>query len=219
MKTNARLALAALVTIALVAAPAGASDPYAMSDGTWISLMGQVVSVSPDRFELDYGSGQVTVEMDDGDRDADAYKLLEGDTVTVTGVIDDDFFESTKIEAGTVWVKKLDTYFFASTIDREEFRPSPTTALLQDGVLIQGVVSEIAGKDFVVDTGARKITVDTSQMTYDPLDDEGYQKVDVGDMVAATGNFERDLFEGRELMARSVTTLVDDFDGSRDATR
>lgn len=46
-----------------------------------------------------YGNGSITVEMDDGDRDADAYSLDEGDNVTVYGMIDDDLFESATIEA------------------------------------------------------------------------------------------------------------------------
>ena len=68
-------------------------DPYELANNTWISLSGTVHAVSPDTFELDYGEGNITVEMDDGDRDADAYKLLHGDKVTVNGLIDDDLFE------------------------------------------------------------------------------------------------------------------------------
>ena len=208
------IALTTALALLLIAPPVNAENPYTMADGTWISLIGQVRSVGPDVFELDYGSGQVTVEMDDGDRDADAYVLDEGDAVTVTGLIDDDFFEATKIEAGSVYVKKLDTTFFASARDEEEVYPRSHTTLVEDGVLIQGTVTEVHDDEFVVDTGARRIIVDTAEMNRDPLDDEGYQKIQVGDMVSVTGNFERDLFEGRELMASTVTTLVENFDAS-----
>ena len=44
-------------------------------------------------------------------------------------------------------------------------------------------------------------------MLYNPLDDEGYQKIDVGDRVKVTGNIDNDLFEGKELMADSVIKL------------
>ena len=37
--------------------------------------------------------------MDDGDRDADAYKLLPGDEVNVIGKVDDDLFQTTTIDA------------------------------------------------------------------------------------------------------------------------
>ena len=59
-----------------------AQDPYLMSNNSWISISGTVKSVSADLFTLDYGDGLITVEMDDGDRDADAYKLIPGDEVT-----------------------------------------------------------------------------------------------------------------------------------------
>ncbi|MDZ7782331.1 MAG: hypothetical protein U5K56_05075 [Halioglobus sp.] len=70
--------------------------------------------------ELDYGQGNITVEMDDSDRDADGYKLIEGDRITVSGVVDDDFYESTKIEAASVYVEELGTHFYASSIDEED---------------------------------------------------------------------------------------------------
>ena len=50
-----------------------------------ISVTGTVESVEADAFELNlaedmpHGGALITVEMDDGDRDADAYKLLPGD--------------------------------------------------------------------------------------------------------------------------------------------
>ena len=88
-------ARALIVTVAvalLVAPPLMAEDPYTQPDDTWISISGTVDSVSQDLFTLDYGDGTVIVEMDDGDRDADAYKLALGDEVTVYGLVDDDFF-------------------------------------------------------------------------------------------------------------------------------
>jgi uncharacterized protein YdeI (BOF family) len=109
-----RVALIGLSTGALLAFPAMAEDPYAKPDDTWISISGTVDTVRPDSFTLDYGKGVITVEMDDGDRDADAYKLLKGDKATVNGKIDDDLFETRSIEAGSVYVESLDTYFYAS---------------------------------------------------------------------------------------------------------
>ena len=70
-------------------------SPYTQPDDSWISL-------------------SVTVEMDDGDRDADAYKLLPGDKVNVVGKIDDNLFELISIEASSVYVEKLGTTFYAS---------------------------------------------------------------------------------------------------------
>jgi uncharacterized protein YdeI (BOF family) len=190
---------------------AGADDqpnPYTRPNDTWISISGKVKSVRPDTFMLDYGDGTVVVEMDDGDRDADAYKLMPGDSVTVNGKIDDDFYETTSIEASSVYVEKLGTYFFASPIDEEDaFFYSVTTPVIVSALTVQGTVTEVEGDEFVVDTGLRKLRVDVDEMPYDPLDDEGYQKIEVGDYVKVTGNLDDGFFEGRRLEAKSVIEL------------
>jgi uncharacterized protein YdeI (BOF family) len=205
--------LALLAGIALALAPAVAQaakdvNPYMKPDDTWIRLSGTVKTVSPDTFTLDYGKGSIVVEMDDGDRDADAYKLLPGDKVTVSGMIDDDLFETRTIEAASVYVEKLGTYFYASAVDEEDAFVTLTTPVVVTATEIQGTVTEVRDHEFVVNTGLRSITVDVSHMLYDPLDDEGYQKVEVGDVVSVTGSMEDDLFEGRELVASSVVTIA-----------
>lgn len=202
-------ALHATLLVALLAAPVSAKDPYAMSDDTWITISGKVTSVTADAFELDYGDGSITVEMDDGDRDADAYKLVQGDKVNVSGVIDDDFFQRTTIEAGSVYVEKLGTYFYASTADEEgawvDYYHPP---LVPAPTVVQGVVSEVNDDEFVVDTGVRGLTVEVDEMSYDPLDDTGYQKVTEGDLVTVSGSIDHDFLEGRDLVADTVTILV-----------
>ena len=93
------LGVAALIAAGLTtSAQADETNPYTMADNTWITLGGEVESVNPDSFMLDYGDGYILVEMDDGDRDADAYKLLKGDKVTVSGQIDDEGYQ--KIDVG-----------------------------------------------------------------------------------------------------------------------
>ena len=81
------------IAFTLFSASAFAQNPYAKPDNSWISIHGTVTSVSADEFELDYGDGLISVEMDDGDRDADGYKLVKGDEVRVSGTIDDDFYK------------------------------------------------------------------------------------------------------------------------------
>jgi len=185
-------------------------NPYARPDDTWISISGTVTSVAPDSFVLDFGEGTIIVEMDDGDRDADGYKLLEGDKVTVNGMVDDDFYETTTIEAGSVYVERLGTTFFASTIDEEDF-VSWTTITLTPVVIpytvIQGTVTSVSDDEFVVNTGLRSMRVEVEGMPYNPLDDEGYQKVRVGDVVRVTGEIDDDFFEGREMEANSVVKI------------
>jgi uncharacterized protein YdeI (BOF family) len=196
---------------AAVAVHAASKNPYSRPDGTWISISGTVKTVFPNSFTLDYGSGLITVEMDDGDRDADAYKLLSGDKVTVNGRIDDDFFEKTKIEASSVFVEKLGTYFYASPVDEEDLLfYSTTVPIVVPSAMVQGTVTDVSdsGHTFTVDTGLRKLTVDVGAMPFDPLDGEGYLKVERGDFVRVSGTIDEDWFTGRELVANTIVKLA-----------
>ena len=89
-------------------------------NGSWITLSGRVVGTGPDRFQLDYGSGRITVEMDDWDWFHEGRELLAGDDVTVTGRIDKDLYEQKKIEASSVYVKNLGAIFQANPQDEED---------------------------------------------------------------------------------------------------
>jgi uncharacterized protein YdeI (BOF family) len=211
MKTlrSATMIGALAVVFALAAGPSFAEDPYAKADDTWISISGTVDQVRPDTFVLDYGDGMITVEMDDGDRDADAYKLMKGDKVTVNGLVDDDFFEKTTIEASSVYVENLGTYFYASAVDEEDTFVTSWSPVEVSRTVVQGTVTDVdalAG-ELTLHTGSRAIQVEVDDMTYDPLDDEGYQKIEVGDRISVSGSMDSDLFEGRELVADSILTL------------
>lgn len=205
------LGVAALIAAGLTtSAQADETNPYTMADNTWITLSGEVESVNPDSFLLDYGDGYILVEMDDGDRDADAYKLLKGDKVTVSGRIDDDFFETTKIEAGSVYVENIGTTFFASSVDEETSEGLVATVAVPVVVaetVVQGTVTDVDAHEFTVDAGLENLRVDVNEMGYNPLDDEGYLKIDVGDRVRVSGDMDSDLFEGRELVADTVIKL------------
>lgn len=199
-----------VIGLCLVTAPAMAKNPYLKPDDTWITISGTVESVTRDSFELDYGDGTITVEMDDGDRDADGYKLIAGDKVTVNGLIDDDFYETTKIEASSVFVEKLGTTFFASAIDEEDYIPTVIAApVIVSAIEVRGTVTEVNGDEFTIDTALREITVDVDEMSYNPLDEEGYQKIEVGDYVKVNGEIDEGLFENREIKADYVVELID----------
>lgn len=203
---NARILTFASLT--LFALPAVAINPYALEDDSWISINGEVTSVTADAFELDYGDGQITVEMDDGDRDADGYKLIQGDEVRVSGMIDDDFYDLTTIEASSVYVKNIDTYFYASAMDEEDIGYSIISPSVTDTV-VQGTITSVDanGEQFTLDSGLQELTVEVDELTYNPLDNEGFQQLDVGDRVSVQGRIDHDFFEGRVFEANYVTTL------------
>jgi uncharacterized protein YdeI (BOF family) len=192
-----------------MASPAFAVDPYEKADETWISLSGTVTSSGPDSFILDYGGGIITVEMDDWDQAAEGYQIMVGDKVTVSGCVDDDLFETTTVEASSVYVEDLNTYFYANSADEEDYDTflTMTTPINISATIIQGTVTGVHDDEFVVNTGLRAITVDTDEMPYDPLDDQGFQQIDIGDRVSVMGAMDERFWEGRKLVAESIVTL------------
>lgn len=181
------------------------------SDDSFVSISGVVASAATDSFQLDYGEGLITVEMDDWDWYPEAAALLDGDNVTVYGVIDDDMMETKSIEATSVFVKGLNTYFYASGSDEEDVIYNAITQPMLKAVLdVTGTVKSINGREFTIDVGTRDLTVDTSSMTYNPLDKEGFQVIEVDDRVKVTGNMDYALFEANEIDATGVITLAGD---------
>ncbi|MGD8568331.1 MAG: hypothetical protein PVJ39_09610 [Gammaproteobacteria bacterium] len=77
-------------------------------------------------------------------------------------------------------------------------------------VNISGMVKEIDGNTFILDTGPSDIKVDTKNMAYNPLDDKGYQKLQKGDVVSVGGYLDPDFFEKRQVEATMVVTLDED---------
>lgn len=200
------------VSLTALATPVmAANSPFTKPDGTWVSLSGTAVETGPSSFTLDYGKGSILVEMDDWAwYEQDGYGLLDGDKVRVYGEIDDDFAEITKLEADSVYVESLGSYFYANSADEEDYRVSVVTPIITGVTEVSGTVSSVDGREFTVDSGPREVTIDTSTMGYNPLDKEGFQKVEKGDRVSVTGNMEDDFLETMELMADTVITLEED---------
>lgn len=206
---------AAAALTALLTASAHSQDPYEKPDESWISLSGTVASADDETFMLDYGEGLITVEMDDWDWFGEASLIGAGETVTVYGRIDDSFYELRTIEADSVYVAGRNTYYYASADDEEGDFHYRTTysynpALAADGswITTTGVVKSKDGREFTLDTGLIDIKVDTDDMLYNPLDDIGYQQIDVGSSVSVYGRIDDDLFERREIVAETITSFT-----------
>lgn len=202
----------AIALAAFATATVAQSDPADQPDDTWISLNGTITSVTDSTFNLDYGDGKVTVEMDDWDSFGDALVLADGDNVTVYGEVDKDFQESAKLEASSVYVKDLNSYFYASSADEEEVGEWAIDVDPDVGdITYIGTVETVneISEEFTIDTGVLEMTVDTSPLLYNPLDEEGFQQIETGDRVSVEGVIDSDYFEGSELRADSVVTLED----------
>ena len=96
--------------------------PYTLPNEAFVTISGKVIASSPDSFRLDYGKGDILVEMDDTDAQSEGYVIVPGDQVVVSGRIDADQGETRSIEAGEVYLESLETVLKASSEDEEDFR-------------------------------------------------------------------------------------------------
>lgn len=200
--------IAGLALVAFGASTAAAQEAETAPDDTWVSISGTVTSTTPDSFRLDYGSGIITVEMDDFDFYPDGRGLMENDQVIVYGVVDDDMFEARTIEASTVYVENLGTSFYANPADEEDFASWTIVEPIVVGRMeVTGTVTSVTGREFTVDTGVRQVQVDTASMPFDPTDDTGFLQIEEGDLVKVGGEIDDSLFDERELSADWIVKL------------
>lgn len=187
------------------------------ADQSPVVLTGTIQSVSDDEFVLSYGSGNITVEMEDWNWNGENMKNLRvGDRVTVTGQIDDDLFEGREIEADNIYLTASNVYYYregstASPIMGTAYRSPNTSTMAGDGtfVAMSGRVSNINGKEFTLtDENNMTMQVDTGELGYDPLDAEGVQRVREGDMIQVYGEVDEDFFERKEILASRVISLM-----------
>ncbi|MEE3168777.1 MAG: NirD/YgiW/YdeI family stress tolerance protein [Pseudomonadota bacterium] len=199
-------ALMMVFSMPAMAANAAAQAP----DGSWITLSGEVAEAeAPDSFVLDYGGGTVRVELDNWSPTQYPPDLRQGDKVKVRGRVDNDTYDSAKIEAKSVYVENLGIEFYGSSGDEEAMTSvdlSPHDPIKTGEFSISGHVESIDGPVFTIDTGERELTVDTSTLEFDPLDRPGLRNLTLktGDYVTVTGKARSSLFELRKIVADSI---------------
>jgi hypothetical protein len=212
---RARVALCALALgLAPTAAAGAAREPATLPDEGWLSVTGTIAATGDDAFTLDYGQGVVTVETDHWDWRPGA-PPEPGERVTVYGEVGDDLFDTGELTAEDVLVRDRGAFY-----ERGEAAPYVTPSILppvaSEGswLSIAGEVTEIDDPWFTLDTGHGPLRVDTRGLGYDPFDDVGIQRLDVGDRVAVSGALDRAFFERREMRAESVATLARERSGA-----
>lgn len=175
-------------------------------DDAWVSFTGTVVNTDEDgSFTVDYGPGAIEVEMDDWEWYPMASYLLANDEVVVYGKIDEGFFEKRTVDGHSVYVADLNTQFFTDGAGTGSF-PIFTAIDHDPRIEMRGTITYVSGDRFMLDTGKGVVEVATDAMPYNPLDDEGYQRLSLGDEVVVVGQLTRGLFEGKELMAVAIVT-------------
>ncbi len=183
-----------------------ASMAASAPDDSFVWLTGVCTTTAEDHFVLDYGGGTMTVEMDEWKSYTDLRPLLDDDEVLVYGFIDDDFYDERTMEAVSIYLEDLGTQFFVEGVDRQDLH----TANVKDyppRIQLTGTVLRAKDGEFTLQTEGGPIDVDTDSLPYDPLDGDGYQSVAKGDEIRVMGLLDRELFDGRELIAESVVSL------------
>ncbi len=177
-----------------------------MLDDSWVRVEGTVVLAREGGFVLDYGDNTIKVEMDDRISEREGKWIRKGDNVAVYGRIDNDLFEERKIEASSVYVKNINTYFHARGTDEEMVGSlSLQSAPSNNWITVSGRIVSISGQQFSLAT--KPFNVDTAHMADNPLDNVGSPKLDVGDRVTVSGQLENTFFEDRLLVASDITLL------------
>lgn len=192
------------------------------NDGSAISLTGTVGEIRADEFDLNYGTNnKVIVELDRFGWSSDATQYLtQGESVTISGYIDDDLFEGREIEAYNVRLNDNNIYYYTSSAnpsytysyDRRANQEAQTaSSSVEDGSYLNmtGRVSEISGSEFQLTNASGTMQVDASELGYDPFDDEGMQQIKNGDRVYVYGSMDKGFFESNEIVATGLVELVD----------
>ena len=77
-----------------------------------------------------------------------------------------------------------------------------------ESVSLTGRVAAINGDELTLDAGLLNYTVDVGSLGYDPLDNDGPQRISVGDRISVMGRMDdADLFDNREIDAKVLTEL------------
>ncbi len=180
-------------------------------NNSYVTFSGTIIEAGPDAFRVDYGGGTFLVEMDDFDDMQEGYTLKEGDEVVVYGFVDNEMHEQRSIEAGSVYVRSLDTQFYASSVDEEDYpdaRSSSTNATGAE-VSLTGYVTSLAGNLMTLETNQIEVTVDLSTLERNVIDQVGYQQLSVGDQVYVKGLWSEGPRGTLEIEADTLTTVME----------
>ena len=195
---------------------ASATDAKKIKE-TLIGVSGTVTDPKANQFMLDYGKGKFTVEMDGWKWYTQNYSKMAGDKVTVYGILLETFLDGKTIDATSVYDEKMGKYFFGRSRDEaKNYKDSGSPIFDYWGkgkvigvgyITVQGTVTSAKGRVFTIDTGKKKLTINTSSMPYDPLDKKGYQAIRKGDYLSVTGTMSEAFMDKGELVADHIVVL------------
>jgi uncharacterized protein YdeI (BOF family) len=74
-------------------------------------------------------------------------------------------------------------------------------------VSMTGRVKNVSGQQFTIENRSGDIAVNINEMNYNPLDEQGLQRVSEGDRVYVSGILDNEFFDNREIDASTIITL------------
>ena len=168
------------------------------SGDTWITLTGEVSAVDSKFFTLDYGDGNIFVELRDTDLDSNAYAKMKGEEVMVTARLDDGMFSSERLVAQSVIVDGMDTVYLAESVNQASADLYLSTAsnieFDDEEMVLVGTVKSIGKEALQIDVGDTTLTVELDELEDAPVDADGYLTLMKGERVRITGELEDDFF-------------------------
>lgn len=195
-----------ILVAAILFAPNALRAQDILRDGQEVELSGVVQGAGADDFILVGDKGRFLVEVDDFDEFPEGSALHDGDEVIVRGVVDADLFHDLRIEAAEVLVPHRYFTVYASSADEEDVvHHSPKD---EREISTVGTVVAIRGTTLTLDDNGRSYCVDTRRLGYNPFDNRGFLRVDVGTYIKVKGKVRFDLQERHEVEARSIVELT-----------
>lgn len=183
----------------LLGAPTASADPPEPNAAfDWVTVNGKVVSVAPDSFSLDCGKGLIFVDVTGAKWYERLRPLLRSHQLTVYGALDRDAKRGVTLRATSVYDRSLGTFFRPAQSGKAADVWAHAEAPGPGYVEVTGEVATIRGREITLTSG---VSVDTNELSDNPLDELGYPRVHTGDRIKAGGSLRADLGERTELMA------------------
>ncbi len=207
---NTLSALALTLALGSAMSAYAATDPQALRNDSYVTLSGTIGKVlDGDEFMLKTAEGDIKIDTNDTwpglfDNAAGTF-LKQGDKVTVTGQVDDNYFTAKEIDAYSISYRGQDYSTFYqtddTTADQNTYYYYPFWYTYDDtNTRISGTVSEVVDNNtFRLNYTGGTILVDASDTQLDNAN-----SLRVGDRVIVYGDVEDNWWQKRELEANTL---------------
>ncbi|MBT0588104.1 NirD/YgiW/YdeI family stress tolerance protein [Alteromonas oceanisediminis] len=181
-----------------------------IDDDAWVTITGKVTKAEADGFMLDYGHGDIRIDLEDGNYTEATAEMIDGDSVTVTGQLDDDVFATRSIEASSVYVPRLMTTYISSSLDDESsdlYKFASRVPTNTSQLTVTGTVIAAEDEHIQLDVGENHLVVDLSELPIDVTSESSSFEVTEGDYVEVQVRFDPEIFGTYDIDATAITKI------------